>query len=128
RRVSRRLHHPLHHRVARPTTAKERRRPGRLALRRAGRLSRGERIAALAAILLFASMFLPWFGHPGAVQRASEAVGYTLNVPEFTNNAWQDLGFIDVVLALAALSGLAAALLPARGGRAELGRHMCRTA
>jgi hypothetical protein len=114
--------------VARPPAAKERRRPARLALKRAGRLSRGERIAALAAILLFGSMFLPWFGHAGAVQRASQAVGYTLNVPEITSNAWQDFGFIDIVLLLAALSALAAALLPASGRRAELGRNMCRAA
>jgi hypothetical protein len=51
-----------------------------------------------------------------------------VNVPKIDRSAWDDFSLIDIVLALAALSGLAAALLPAKGPRAPLSRGFTRAA
>jgi hypothetical protein len=62
------------------------------------------------------------------VQQRSAAVGYALNLPKVNRNAWQDFAFIDVVLLLAAVAALAAALVPAGGAQAALGRNLWRAA
>lgn len=56
------------------------------------RLRRGEWLAAVGGVALLALMWAPWYGDA---------------------NAWEAFAVVDVVLALAALSGIAAAFLQA---------------
>lgn len=82
----------------------ERRRPrleGRSALAAAGRrlrrLTPGEAIATLAAILLFVLMFFDWYGYevPGIAEGLAFPAGEGIG-----GNAWQTLDLISIVLAL----------------------------
>lgn len=68
------------------------------------RLSRGERIAAASAVLLFAFMFLDWFG--GEV---AGIPGFTGSVPG--GSAWQVLDAIPVFLMLAIVCALGVAVV-----------------
>lgn len=83
------------------------------------RLRTGEKIAAVAALLLFIVMFLSWFGIPDIetgvpgfdVENFADSAGL-----DTTANAWQSFGFIDIVLFVTILAavGLAAASAMAR--------------
>jgi len=90
------------------------------------KLRRGERIAAIAAILLLAAMFLPWFGHASAVERASQEVGFSVGSPELTRTAWEDFEFTDIVMALGAVAALALAVLRMRGAEAKAASGLSR--
>jgi hypothetical protein len=68
------------------------------------RLSRGERISAASAILLFAFMFLDWFG-----ARVSGIPGFTGSIPG--GSAWQVLDAIPAFLMLAVVCALGVAVV-----------------
>jgi hypothetical protein len=55
-----------------------------------------EWLTGLAGLLLFVSLFLPWYGAGGK-----------------TANAWEAFTFVDLILALAALSGIALVVVSA---------------
>jgi hypothetical protein len=63
-----------------------------------GRLGRGEQIAGLAGLSLFVIMFLDWFG--------------VKDIPGGAD-AWESFSLIDIVIFLAAVSGVALALVAA---------------
>ena len=78
------------------------------------RLSQGQMIAAVSAVLLFFFMFLPWLGLdlPNGVQ-----------VPEGvdeTSNAWKSTQTLDVYLFIVILSAVVPALLAMGGNTAQL--------
>jgi hypothetical protein len=77
------------------------------------KLSPGERISALSGVLLFAFMFLDWFG------------GKVSEVPGFTGaagggNAWQVLDVIPVFLMLAIVCALGVAVIRLSDAELEL--------
>jgi hypothetical protein len=68
------------------------------------KLSRGERASAISAILLFAFMFLDWFG-----AKVSGVPGFTGSAGG--GNAWQTLDAIPVFLMLAIVCALGVAVV-----------------
>jgi hypothetical protein len=68
------------------------------------RLSIGERVAAIAAILLFVFMFFEWFG-----VEVSGVGGFSGSISGSGGNAWDALDFIPIVLVLTVLAALAMA-------------------
>jgi uncharacterized membrane protein YhaH (DUF805 family) len=74
----------------------------------AGKLSRGEKIAAVSAILLFVFMFFDWFG-----SKVSGVPGFSGSVEAGANggNAWETLDVIPVFLMLALVTALAVAVI-----------------
>jgi hypothetical protein len=66
------------------------------------RLSGGERISAVSAILLFVFMFLDWFGTKDAGELQFFSVG---------RSAWEALDYIPIVLVIAIIATLAVAAL-----------------
>jgi hypothetical protein len=68
------------------------------------KLSPGERISAVSALLLFAFMFLDWFG-----ARVSGVPGFTGSVGG--GSAWQALDVIPVFLMVAIVAALGVALI-----------------
>lgn len=77
------------------------------------RRASGEVIAALSAALLFAFMFLPWFGTKHVVA----PTGFPLPARDVTVNAWRSFEFIDIALLVAVIVAVASAAL-VRAGRA----------
>ncbi len=75
-----------------------------------GRLSKGERIAVISAILLFAFMFLHWFGVK-AVNTSN--LLFAIQSVEPGKNAWEALDYIPTVLLITILATLAVAALRA---------------
>lgn len=79
------------------------------------RLRTGEKIAGIAAVLLFIVMFLNWFGlgAPEGTEQAAEAFGVDVSV---SLNAWESFSFIDLILLLTIIVavGLAVASAMAR--------------
>jgi len=65
------------------------------------RLSPGEKIAGVSAILLFIFMFFNWFG-----VEVSGVGGFSGSVPGAGGNAWDALEFIPIVLLLAIVAAL----------------------
>lgn len=91
----------------------------------AGRLSQGQMIAGVAAVLLFIFMFLPWFATPEV--EAILPSGEPVDVSGVDTNANVDLGGeslsgwagenpLDVYLAITVFITLAGVALAARGG------------
>ena len=74
------------------------------------RLSQGQMIAAVSAVLLFIFMFLPWLGFD-APQGAAIDDAY---------NAWQATQSLDVFLFILILAALVPALLAMGGSAAQL--------
>jgi hypothetical protein len=76
-------------------------------------LSRGEKIAGIAGVLLILIMFIfDWFGL--GVGGAAGQFASNLGVPhEVTGNAWDAYGFTDIVLFITALAAIGLALLAA---------------
>ena len=82
--------------------------------RRFAALTRGEAVAALAAVLLFVFMFFDWYDY--------KQVGGLLNLIVlfgFPADAWQSLDVIPWILLLAILAALGAALLRVSGSEWE---------
>src|SRR3954451_22757166 len=61
-----------------------------------GRVRTWDWLTALAGLVLFVGLFMPWYGVGG-----------------LTANAWESFAFIDLILALAALSAIAVVLVSA---------------
>ena len=79
------------------------------------RLSQGEKVAGGAAVLLFITMFLSWFGLPeNAFTNALGAAGV-----DTTANAWQSFDFIDIVLLVTIVVAVAAAVAHAADTRID---------
>lgn len=74
------------------------------------RFSDGERIAVISAILLFAFMFLHWFGVK-AVNTSN--LLFAIQSVEPGKNAWEALDYIPTVLLITILATLAVAALRA---------------
>jgi hypothetical protein len=70
------------------------------------RLSIGEKIAGVSAILLFIFMFLDWFG-----VEVSGAAGFSGDVPGAGGSAWDALDFIPIVLIVTVVAALGLAVL-----------------
>src|SRR4051794_36180735 len=61
-----------------------------------GRVRAWDRLVGVVGVLLFIDLFLPWYGATG-----------------LTASAWESFAFIDLILALAALSAIAVVLVSA---------------
>lgn len=79
------------------------------------RLTIGERIAAVSAIVLFVSMFLDWF-----VVRIPESVGVQFFIDGTAQSAWDALDYIPIVLTIAVAAALVVAVLRLTGVAGEL--------
>jgi hypothetical protein len=77
------------------------------------RLSPGEKIAAIAAVLLFVSMFFAWFGFENVANELSDQFGVDVGASSFSFNAWESFDFIDLVLMLTVLVAVGTALVRA---------------
>ncbi|HEU4703120.1 MAG TPA: hypothetical protein VFS37_11625 [Conexibacter sp.] len=69
------------------------------------RLRRGEKIAAVAAVVLFILMFFDWY--------TVSVSGGLLGGLSVGGSAWQSFGFIDIVLLVTILAAIALAVLTA---------------
>lgn len=65
------------------------------------RLSTGEKIAGLSALLLFVFMFFDWFG-----VEVSGVAGFSGSFGDVGGNAWDTLDFIPIVLVVAIIAAL----------------------
>lgn len=72
----------------------------------ADKLSTGEKVAAVSAILLFIFMFFTWFG-----VEVSGAGGFSGSVPGAGGSAWDALDFIPIILMITIIAALAVATL-----------------
>lgn len=73
----------------------------------AGRIGRGEMVAAVSALVLLVVMFIfTWF----SVDIGSGALGFSVDTGV---NAWQAFGFIDIVLFVTVLIAIGGALIAA---------------
>jgi len=77
------------------------------------RLSQGEKIAGVSAILLFISMFFAWFGFDTGVGEIQDQFGIEVGVASVSFNAWESFDFIDLVLLVTAAVAVATAVLRA---------------
>lgn len=73
-----------------------------------GRLSNGERIAGISAILLFVFMFFHWFGVK-AINTSNLLFAIRAGGPG--KSAWEALGYIPIVLLITIIATLAVAAL-----------------
>ena len=78
------------------------------------RLSTGEKIASVSAILLFVFMFFNWFG-----VEVSGVGGFSGTISGEGGNAWEALDFIPIVLVLTIAAALAVAALRLRDAAYE---------
>jgi hypothetical protein len=82
------------------------------------RLRRGERIAAISAVLLLIDMFLNWYALdftnvlPGRTGEAARALGVAVQTSE-SINAWQSFDILDLFLLLVIAVAVVLALLTA---------------
>jgi hypothetical protein len=81
---------------------------------RLDRLRGGELLAGAGGALLFGFMFLPWFGKasPFCVSIPGHSCGHDFD-------AWQVFGLTDKLLLLAAIAGLAVAVLAASSSKTD---------
>jgi hypothetical protein len=76
------------------------------------RLTQGEKIAGVAAIVLFISMFFAWFGFDNPASELESQFGVDVG-GSFTFNAWESFDFIDLVLLVTVVVALGAAIAKA---------------
>jgi hypothetical protein len=81
-------------------------------------LGREQRISALAALVLWITMFLPWYSETGIVANKSAAVSVSLS-------AWNAFGLVQVLVLVLSLGTFA--FLFARGERRALGAPLGET-
>ncbi len=82
------------------------------------RVGRGERIAAISAIVLFLLMILvDWFGAPGDVADVAEAFGADIDTGA---NAFQAFDLIDLVLLLTVIAAVGVAVIAANASDINL--------
>ncbi len=77
------------------------------------RLTQGEKIAGVSAILLFISMFFAWFGFDTGVEELQNQFGIEVGATSFTFSAWESFDFIDLVLLLTVIVAVATVMLRA---------------
>jgi len=77
------------------------------------RLSQGEKIAGVSAVLLFISMFFAWFGFDTGVDELQNQFGIEVGATSFTFSAWESFDFIDLVLLATVVVAVATAVLRA---------------
>ena len=77
------------------------------------RLTQGEKIAGIAAIVLFISMFFAWFGFDSPAGELESRFGVNVDVGSLTFNAWESFDFIDLVLLLTVVVTLGAVVVKA---------------
>ena len=70
------------------------------------KLSTGEKVSAVSAILLFIFMFFDWFG-----VEVSGAGAFAGSVPGAGGNAWDTLDFIPIILVIAIVAAIGVAVL-----------------
>jgi hypothetical protein len=70
------------------------------------KLSNGEKVSAISAILLFIFMFFDWYG-----AKVSGVTGFTGDVPGAGANAWQAFDIIDIILLIAIVAAVAVAVI-----------------
>jgi hypothetical protein len=70
------------------------------------RLSTGEKVSAVSAVLLFIFMFFDWFG-----VEVSGVSGFSGSVPGAGGSAWDALDFIPIVLVIAIVAAIGVAVL-----------------
>jgi uncharacterized membrane protein YhaH (DUF805 family) len=70
------------------------------------KLSTGEKVSAVSAVLLFIFMFFDWFG-----AKVSGVGGFSGEVPGAHVNAWQAFGVIDIILLIAIVCALGVAVI-----------------
>jgi hypothetical protein len=78
------------------------------------RLSQGQMVAAVSAILLFVISFLPWFGVSGAVTVGGTTIGGSQNF-----SLWEAENPLDIYLLIVILVALAPAALTLLGDGAD---------
>src|SRR5689334_20380092 len=78
------------------------------------RLSLGEKIASLSAILLFIFMFFDWFG-----VEVSGVNGFSGTIPGEGGSAWDALDYIPIVLVITIIAALVMAALRLSDSTAE---------
>jgi hypothetical protein len=78
-------------------------------------LRTGERIAGIAGVALLIIMFLNWWGAPEIEIEGLGTVGGT-----GTANAWEAADVLDILWALAAISGIALALMAATSSQVNM--------
>jgi hypothetical protein len=66
------------------------------------RLTQGEKIAGVAAIVLFISMFFAWFGFDNPAAELENQFGVDVG-GSFSFNAWESFDFIDLILLVTVL-------------------------
>jgi hypothetical protein len=76
------------------------------------RLTQGEKIAGVAAIVLFISMFFAWFGFDNPAAELESQLGVDVG-GSFTFNAWESFDFIDLVLLVTVVATLGAVIAKA---------------
>jgi hypothetical protein len=81
---------------------------------RLDRLRGGELLAGAGGVLLFASLFLPWFGRTSRF--CVPFPGYSCGR---NFDAWQVFGFTDKLLLLTALAGVAVTILAAASAKTD---------
>lgn len=88
----------------------------------AGRLSQGQMIAGVSAVLLFAFMFLPWFEIPGVEAQLPQDVVENIDlsgqpgIESQSRSGWAAENPLDIYLLITILITLASVALAARGG------------
>jgi hypothetical protein len=80
-------------------------------------LRTGEKIAGIAGLALFIIMFLSWWGAPGDIAGLAEAAGVDVDT---SANAWELADVLDLLWALAAISGVALAVMAAQSGQVNM--------
>ena len=70
------------------------------------KLSTGEKVSAVSAVLLFIFMFFDWFG-----AKVSGVAGFSGNVPGATADAWQAFDVIDIILLIAIVAAVGVAVM-----------------
>jgi hypothetical protein len=76
------------------------------------RLNQGEKIAGIAGIILFISLFLAWYGG-GSFSGTVNGVAVNVSGGGGSASGWQSLSIIDLIIALTAIAAIASAVLAA---------------
>lgn len=83
------------------------------------KLNQGEKIAGVAGIVLFISLFFAWYGG-GSFSGTVNGVAVNVSGGGGSASGWESLSFIDLIVALTAIVAIGSALLAASEGDAGL--------
>jgi len=79
------------------------------------RVSQGQRIAAIAGVLLLIDLWMNWYSVNVSDRALQLARGAGITVPDFSASAWQVFSYTDILLAITALVAIGAAAATASG-------------